>query len=127
MYTVRESLQSLQARGIDGRHVAQSENNDGLKIGQTGNNHVEFVGSAEQKRAVNPEDADVRRNVFVLQDVGVSFLNVLVGHFGHRGRLSHLSNEHQRGQNHAGFYHDREIREDGQQKRHQPRANLEQR
>ena len=66
----------LQTSGIDGRHVAESENNDWRQIGQTIDDRIEFVGCAKQKRAMDPENADVSRNLFVLQDMNMPFTRI---------------------------------------------------
>jgi hypothetical protein len=71
VHPVGKILQCLQAGGIDGGHIAESENNDGRQMGQTIDHHIDLVGCAKQERAVDPEDADVSRNFFVLQDMNV--------------------------------------------------------
>src|SRR5712691_3756879 len=54
---------------------------DRRQIRQTVHNDIEFVGCAKQEGAVDPEDADIGRNFFVLQDMNMSLTNVFGGHF----------------------------------------------
>lgn len=46
---IGEFLQCLQASGIDRRHVPEPQDNDGWKLVQTRNYHVEFVCCAEEE------------------------------------------------------------------------------
>ena len=43
-HPVGKILQRLQASGIDGRHIPESKNNDGREMGQTIDDHIDFVG-----------------------------------------------------------------------------------
>src|SRR5579864_2295774 len=78
-HAVRKILQCLQTRRIDGRHVSKPQNNDRREIGQARDNRVDLVGRAKQERPVDSEDADVSRDFLVLQDMYMSFVNVLCG------------------------------------------------
>ena len=51
----------------------QPEDDDGRVIIHVRDQTGQLVGSAEQERAVNTQDADVRRNVLVLQNVRATF------------------------------------------------------
>jgi hypothetical protein len=52
---------------------------------------VDFIGHAEQKRAVNPIAPGVARNVFVLQDMRPAIFNIVVGNIGDRSCLGNLA------------------------------------
>ena len=86
---------------------------------------IDFVGGAEEKRAVDAEDRDVRRNFLVLQNVRVAFLQVFCGHLGNRGGFGDLANVNERGENHAGFDGDSEVGENGEKESDQPGSNLQ--
>ena len=83
---VRQILQSLQAGGVDRRHVSQAQNDDRGQIRKAADDRFDLVCRSEEKRPVNAEDRDVRRDVLVLQDVGVPLLEIVVGHFRYRRR-----------------------------------------
>ncbi len=44
VHLVGKILQRLQAGGVDGRHIAESQNNDRREIRQTRNNRIDFIG-----------------------------------------------------------------------------------
>ena len=71
---VGEFLQCLKAGGIDRGHVPEPEDNDGGKLVQARNNRVEFVCCAEEKWAMDSEDADVGGDFFVLQDMNMTLV-----------------------------------------------------
>ena len=83
MHAVSKILQRLQTSGVDGCHVAESENNDRRWIGQTIDYRIDFVRCAKQKGAMDPEDADVSRNLFMLQDMNMPLTDIFGGHFRH--------------------------------------------
>jgi hypothetical protein len=58
VHAVGKILQCLQARGIDGCHIAEPKNNNRRQIGQAIYDHIDFVGCAKQEGAVDSEDAD---------------------------------------------------------------------
>ena len=74
VYLVCEFLQCLKASGIDRSHVPEPEDDDGGKLVQTRNNRIEFVCSAEEKGAMDSEDADVGGDFFVLQDMNMTLV-----------------------------------------------------
>src|ERR1022692_4747955 len=77
VHAVGKILQCLKASGIDCSHVPESQNNDGWEIGKARDYRVDLVSCAKQEGAVDPEDADVIRNFFVLQDMHMPLANVL--------------------------------------------------
>src|SRR5580700_2264643 len=81
VYLVCEFLQCLKASGIDRSHVPEPEDDDGGKLVQTRNNRIEFVCSAEEKGAMDSEDADVGGDFFVLQDMSMTLSNVFRRNF----------------------------------------------
>ena len=73
---------------------------------------------------MNPKDRDVSRDYLVLQDVNMSFADVLFGYFRDRGGLRDFLNENQHSENHACFYSDRQIRKDRKQESGKPSGNF---
>src|SRR5579864_3071586 len=90
-HAVGKVFQRLETRGINRRHVSQSQDNDRREMWQTRDDRIDLVRSAEQEGPVDSEDADIGRNLLVLQDVDVAFSNVLSSNFGHSGGLRDLS------------------------------------
>ena len=74
---VREVLNRLEARGIDGRHVPEPEDDDLRQPIEVAGDALELVGRAEQERPVDAEDGDVVRDVLVLEDVHAAAFDVL--------------------------------------------------
>jgi hypothetical protein len=56
MQRVRNILHGFEARGVDRRHVSETEHHDGRQFMCVDDEVRQFVGGAEQKRPVNPED-----------------------------------------------------------------------
>ena len=81
VHLVGEFLQCLKASGIDRSHVPEPQDNDGGKLVQTRNNRIELICCAEEKGAMDSEDADVGGDFFVLQDMSMTFSNVFCRHF----------------------------------------------
>ena len=88
-------------------------------------NRIDLVRGAEQEGPVDSEDADIGRNLLVLQDVHVAFLNVLCSNFGHSGGLRDLSDEYQNRQDHARFDGHGEVGKDREKECHQPGGDFE--
>jgi len=74
-------LERLQTGGIDGSHVAKPENNDRRQVRQAIHNDIDFVSCTKQEWPMDPENADVSGNFFMLEDVDVLLPNVLRCHF----------------------------------------------
>src|SRR6266404_8374665 len=66
-----------QAGGVDGGHVAQSQDDNGRQGIQRIENISELVRGAEEKRAMNAEDSDVIGKVLTLQDVDAAVFDVI--------------------------------------------------
>ncbi len=122
---VGEGFEGLQASGVNGGHISQAQNHDGWQIANARNDFFDFVGGSEEKRAVDPEDGDIRRNFLVLQNVGVAFADVFVGDLAYGGGGRDFADEKQRGENHSHFDGNREIGENGEQEGGQPDSNIE--
>ena len=73
MHGIGQLFESLQAGSVDGRHVAETQHEDGRQLRKSLDHLVNLIGSAKKKRSVDAEDGHVRRNFLVLQDVHLSF------------------------------------------------------
>ena len=62
-----ECLDGVNAGGVDGRHIAQAQNDDRLKGFDVGGGLDQLLGGAEEERAVNAQQRDVGRNDAALQ------------------------------------------------------------
>ena len=56
--------------------LAEPKNNDRRQIRQAIYDHIEFVSCAEQEGTMDPEDADVRWDFFVLQNMHLALTNI---------------------------------------------------
>ena len=62
---------------IDGRHVAQAHDNDGLEDGEVGVSSAASLPAAPTRKGPWMQDGDVGRDHFVLEDVGAASARVL--------------------------------------------------
>ena len=51
-----EGFESVDAGGVDGGHVAEAENDDGLELVEVGGGFEELFGGAEEEGAVDAEE-----------------------------------------------------------------------
>ena len=124
MHDVRQILERLQARGVDSGHVPQTQNHDRRQVWNAIDDHIDFVGGAEEKRPVNAENGHVRRNFLVLQNVRVAFLQIFVRSPRRRWWSRDFADENEGGQYHSGFDRHGEVGENGEKESDQPRADL---
>jgi hypothetical protein len=73
VHSIGQVFESLQAGGVDGRHVSETQHNDGREFRDALDQFVDFIGGAKKKRAVDAEDGHVGRDLFVLKDMHVAF------------------------------------------------------
>ncbi len=73
VHRIRQLFEGLQSGGVDGRHVAQSQHNDGRQRRNLADHFFDLIGGAKKKWSVDAEDGHVRRNFLVLQDVHLAF------------------------------------------------------
>ena len=114
VHDVRKILQSLQSGGVDRGHVPQPQYDDRRKVGNTGDNFLDFVRRSKKERSMDAEDGDVGWNFLVLQNMRMTFTQILVCHFRDGRCLRHFSYENQRGENHPGFHSRGQVREHSQ-------------
>src|SRR5208283_5394580 len=99
----REFFKSSDAGGVNGSHIAQTENDDGRQGGKVIGDGHDLVGNTEQKWSVNAIDRGVIGNLLVLQVVGAAVFDVVVGDFGDRGGEGNFADEGEGGKDHADF------------------------
>ena len=78
VYNIRQMFKGLQSRGVDRRHISQTKHDDGRQVRKTIDNFVDFVRGSKKERAVNPEDAYIRRDFFMLQNMYVPLPQILL-------------------------------------------------
>jgi hypothetical protein len=83
-----------------------------------------FICRSKQKRAVNPKNRGVIRNVFILQDMHTPILDVLVGDLRDGCRICHPANKQLRRQTHASLDRHREVGKHGECEGHEPDADV---
>src|SRR5450432_956835 len=106
VHLVGQFFQRLKARGVNGRHIAEPEDDDWRELVQTRNDRIELVCGAEEERAMYPEDADVGGNFFVLQDMDTTLSDIFCCHFRDGRSLRNFADKNQGRQNHSRFYGD---------------------
>ena len=74
-----------EARGIDGRHIAQAEDDDGRQRVQRIDDLRKFIGGSEEKWPVDAKNGRVLRNVLALQDVDAAIFDVIARDSCNRG------------------------------------------
>ena len=115
-----ECLDGVNAGGVDGRHVAQAQNDDGREGFKVGRCLDKFLCSSEEKRAVDAEQRDIGRQDAALEGVGQTVANVVVGYRRDGGGFGNAVDVDQRGERHSNADGDREIGEDGERESDQP-------
>ncbi len=78
VHSVGQIFEGLQARGVDRRHISETKHHNGRQIRKTGDDLVNFVRSSKKKRPVNAEDAYIRRDFLVLQNMDVPLPQILL-------------------------------------------------
>ncbi len=99
----------------------------GGKVVQARSDFLELVGGSKQKRPVNPENAHVRRNFFVLQDMRLSFAEIFLGDARDGSGRRHFADEHQHRQDHSDLDGHGKVGKHGQRKSRQPDADIQKR
>ena len=74
-----ERFDGVNAGGIDGGHIAQADDNYRLEGFDVGCGFDQFFCCAEEERAMDAQDGDVRRNDAALRRVGQAVTDVIVG------------------------------------------------
>src|SRR5215467_5312737 len=97
MDTVREFADGSEAGGIDRSHVAEAENDNGREGLDLVCDFVEFVGGAEEKRAVNTIDDSVVGDVLALKDMDGTVGHVIAGDAGDGGGTGDFADVRQGG------------------------------
>src|SRR5271168_2156211 len=121
---VGQALECLETGGVDGGHVAKTEDDD---FGQRGDflaNAIEFFAGTEEEGTVNAKDGDVAGQDLVLKNVKLSLYDVLFGDARDGGGQGHFADVDQRGEDHSGFNGDGKICEDGKEQGYQPYSDL---
>ena len=122
MQSFCKSLDSVNAGGVDGRHVAQAQNDHRCKCFEVDGRFDQLLCGAEKKRPVNAKQRHVRRKDAALQHVGQAVADVFVSHRRDGGGFSDAIDIEQRGQGKADPDGDRQIRKDRERKGDQPDA-----
>ena len=79
---VGEFADGAEASGVDGGHVAKTEDDDGREGTDVVGDFLELVGGAEEKWSVNAIDDGVVGDVLALEDVDGAVSNVIAGDAG---------------------------------------------
>ena len=79
MEALGKCLDGVDAGGVDGGHVAETQDDDGFEGFKIDGGFDELFCSSPQKRTVNAEHRDVGRNDAALERVGRAVADVVVG------------------------------------------------
>src|SRR5579864_5393063 len=124
MQLLCDFFQRVEPGCINCGHVTQADNDNRRQFLHVLCDGRYLVGGGEQKRAVNPKNSCVVRDLFVLQNVNATVFDVVVGDLGNRSSVGDSSNEEQRRQNHAGLHGNGKVSKHGQAESDQPHADV---
>ena len=122
--TVRELLERVDTRGIERGHIAKAQDDDIFKLSEMRGGLGKFVGGAEEKRAVDAKDGDMRRNVLVLEDMGLAVAEILARDGSDGSGFSDAIDVEESGQRHAHADGNGEVGEHGERKGGQPNRDI---
>ena len=115
-----EGLDGVDAGGVDGGHVAEAQDDDGLEGVDVDGGFDELFCGSPQKRTVDAEQRDVGRNDAALEHVRQAVADVLFGDWGDGGGVCNAVDVEQRGEAEADGDGDGEVGEDGEREGDQP-------
>ena len=114
---VREIANGAEASGVNGGHVAQTQNNDGRQLVERVQDIGKLIGCAEEERPVNAVNNRVVWDVLALKHVHAAVFHVIFGNRAHRRSPRDFANECERGKHHPDFYRKGQVGNHGQRQR----------
>lgn len=69
--TLREAFKSVDAGGVERRHVTEAEDDDVSKLPEVAGSFSKLLCGSEEEGPVDAEDGDIGWDLFVLKDVGL--------------------------------------------------------
>ena len=134
MNVLIKSVGALLLLTLSATAVLPQSTNDGQEVGlvlsagppkliepaEPGGHFFQFQRGAKKKRAVDPQNRDIRRDVFVLQDVCLPVSHVFWRHGFDRGRMRHAADIQNRCEQHADLDGYGQVGEDRESKRRGP-------
>ena len=109
-----EGLERVDAGGVDGSHVAEAQDDDGLELVEVGGGFEKLFGGAEEEGAVDAEERDVGRDDLALEVVGEAVADVGVVDGDDGGGFCHAADVKQGGEAKADGDSDGEVGKDGE-------------
>ena len=86
---------------------------------------MDLVGRAKEKWTMDAEDAGIKRNLFVLQDMQPSVFEIFLRDLAYCRRRSHIPDVDQNRQDHPHLHGHGKVRENSQEEGDEPDCDFE--